>query len=60
MDPVKEVQFCNNNKIEDILFTMCEAISKGTFGNKISFDYFSTGPMRNLQPCGCYLEKDGY
>ncbi len=60
MDPVKEVQFCNNIEIEAILFPMCEAISKGTIGNKISCDYFSTGTMRNLQPCGCYLEKDGY
>jgi hypothetical protein len=33
MDPVKEVQFCNNIKIEAILFLMCQAISKGTFGN---------------------------
>jgi hypothetical protein len=33
MDPTKEVQFCNNIKIEAILFPMCEAISKGTFGN---------------------------
>ncbi len=60
MDPVKEIPFCNNIAIEVILFPVCEAISKGTFGNLISCDYFSTGPTRNLQPCGCYLEKDGY
>ncbi len=33
MDPGQEVQICNNIKIEAILFQMCEAISKGTFGN---------------------------
>ncbi len=33
MDPAKEVQFCNNYEFEDILFPMCEAISKDTFGN---------------------------
>ncbi len=60
MDPAKEIPFCNNIAIEAILFPMCEAISKGTFGNQISCDYFSTGPTRNLHPCGCYLEKDGY
>ena len=60
MDPAKEVQFCNNIKIEAILFLMCEAISKGTFGNWISCDYFSTGPTCNSQSCGCCLEKDGY
>ncbi len=29
----KKFHFCNNIKIEAILFPMCEAISKGTFGN---------------------------
>jgi hypothetical protein len=32
-DPAKEVPFYNNIEIEAILFPMCEAISKGTFGN---------------------------
>ncbi len=29
----KKFHFCNNINIEAILFPMCEAISKGTFGN---------------------------
>jgi hypothetical protein len=29
----KNFHFCNNIKIEAIFFPMCEAISKGTFGN---------------------------
>ena len=29
----KKFHFCNNIEIEAILFPMCEAISKGTFGN---------------------------
>jgi hypothetical protein len=33
MDPAKEIPFCDNRAIEDNKFPMCEAISKGTFGN---------------------------
>jgi hypothetical protein len=29
----KKIHFCNNIAIEAILFPMCEAISKSTFGN---------------------------
>jgi hypothetical protein len=33
MDPAIEIPFCNNIKIEAILFPMCEAISKGPYEN---------------------------